>query len=76
MAAAQKLGVPYPMVVLVAAKPDSSLDNSPEIARVRELMYWNMDNLARTEWTYLVQSRSKPQQEALARYAYEKGWPR
>lgn len=75
MAAAQKLGVPYPMVILVATKPDRDLDKSPEIARVRELMYWNMDNLARTEWTYLVQSRSKPQQEALARYAYEKGWP-
>lgn len=75
MAAAQKLKVPYPMTVLVATKPDSSLDKSPEIARVRELMYWRMDNLARTEWTYLVQSRSKPQQEALARYAYERGWP-
>ncbi|QII39695.1 murein transglycosylase [Rouxiella badensis] len=75
MAAAQKLNVAYPMTISVAARPDASLDKSPEIARVRELLYWNMDNLARTEWTYLVQSRSKTQQEALARYAYEKGWP-
>jgi len=75
MAAAQKLGVAYPMVVLVATKPDSTIAQLPEIARVRELMYWQMDNLARTEWTYLVASRSKPQQEALARYAFEQNWP-
>jgi len=74
MAAAQKLGVAYPIQVSVAAKPDASFAQLPEIARVRELMYWHMDNLARTEWTYLVLSRSKEQQTALARYAFERNW--
>ncbi|MFL4557265.1 murein transglycosylase [Yersinia kristensenii] len=74
MVAAQKLGVPYPINVEVATKPDASLAQRPEIARVRELMYWNMDNLARNEWSYLVASRSKPEQEALARYAFDQKW--
>lgn len=74
MVAAQKLGVPYPINVEVATKPDASLAQRPEIARVRELMYWNMDNLARNEWSYLVASRSKPEQEALARYAFNQQW--
>ncbi|CNE72511.1 murein transglycosylase [Yersinia nurmii] len=74
MVAAQKLNIPYPIMVEVATKPDASLAESPEIARVRELMYWNMDNLARNEWSYLVASRSKPQQEALARYAFNQKW--
>ncbi|MBF6639104.1 murein transglycosylase [Rouxiella silvae] len=75
MAAAQKLNVAYPLTIDVAPKPDASLGKLAEVVRVRELMYWNMDNLARTEWTYLVLSRSRSQQEALARYAFEKGWP-
>ncbi|AKA39182.1 murein transglycosylase [Yersinia ruckeri] len=74
MVAAQKLNIPYPIMVEVATKPDASLAKLPEIARVRELMYWNMDNLARNEWSYLVASRSKPEQEALARYAFEQKW--
>lgn len=74
MVAAQKLGVPYPIQVAVATKPDASFASLPEIARVRELMYWHMDNLARSEWTYLVLSRSKDQQTALARYAFERNW--
>jgi hypothetical protein len=28
------------------------------MARVRELMYWNMDNTARSEWANLVTSRT------------------
>jgi len=75
MAAAQKLNVTYPMQISVAAKPDSSIAKLPEVARVRELMYWQMDNLARTEWSYLVSSRTESQQSALARYAFEQKWP-
>ncbi|CAI1109662.1 Soluble lytic murein transglycosylase precursor [Serratia quinivorans] len=74
MVAAQKLNTPYPVMVAVAAKPRASLVDGPEIARVRELMYWNMDNLARSEWTSFVASRSRPEQEALARYAFEQKW--
>lgn len=74
MAAAQKLGVAYPIQVSVAAKPDADMAKLPEIARVRELMYWHMDNLARTEWTYMVLSRSKEQQTELARYAFNQKW--
>src|SRR5471032_2013678 len=75
MAAAQKLNIAYPMQISVAAKPDASIGKLPEVARVRELMYWQMDNLARTEWSYLVSSRSETQQSALARYAFEQKWP-
>ncbi len=74
MVAAQKLNVPYPVMVAVAAKPQADLVGGPEIARVRELMYWNMDNLARSEWSSFVASRSRPEQEALARYAFEQKW--
>lgn len=74
MVAAQKLNVAYPLFISVATKPDSSVDKLPEIARIRELIYWNMDNLARSEWVYLVQSRDKSQQEALARYAFNHQW--
>lgn len=74
MVAAQKLNATYPVRVVAAAKPSASLVDKPEIARVRELMYWNMDNLARSEWSSFVASRSRPEQEALARYAFEQQW--
>lgn len=74
MVAAQKLNATYPVMVAVAAKPRASLTDGPEVARVRELMYWNMDNLARSEWGSYVASRSRPEQEALARYAFEQKW--
>ncbi|WON78859.1 murein transglycosylase [Serratia sp. UGAL515B_01] len=74
MVAAQKLNVPYPVKVAVAAKPQADLVQAPEIARVRELMYWNMDNQARNEWSAFVASRNRSEQEALARYAFEQNW--
>ena len=74
MVAAQRLGVKYPLRVDEAPRPDSSLDNGPEIARVRELMYWGMDNLARSEWSRLVASKTASQQQMLARYALNHGW--
>lgn len=74
MAAAQKLNERYPVTIMTAAKPDRSLSQLPEITRVRELMFWQMDNLARSEWVGLVANSSKPQQEALARYAFEQRW--
>ncbi|RRZ88149.1 murein transglycosylase [Erwinia sp. 198] len=74
MVAAQRLGVAYPLQVDEAPSVERSLTQGPEIARVRELMYWNMDNLARTEWSYLVGSKSRSQQQQLARYAYEQNW--
>nr|WP_233092304.1 murein transglycosylase [Serratia odorifera] len=74
MVAAQKLNVTYPVMVAVAATPRAPLVSGPEVARVRELMYWNMDNLARSEWSSFVASRSRPEQEALARYAFDQKW--
>nr|WP_218626953.1 murein transglycosylase [Sodalis sp. dw_96] len=75
MVAAQKLGVNYVINVAQAVMPDPALLRRPEIARVRELMYWNMDNLARNEWGTLVASLSPMQQEGLARYAFLQQWP-
>ncbi|MFC3396746.1 murein transglycosylase [Brenneria rubrifaciens] len=74
MAAAQRLNERYTPTIMTAVKPDRSLSQLPEITRVRELMFWQMDNLARSEWVGLVANSSKPQQEALARYAFEQRW--
>ena len=74
MVAAQKLGEEYKMQIDKAPPQDSSLTQGAEIARVRELMYWGMDNLARTEWSYLVSSKNSGQQQQLAQYAYQQNW--
>ncbi|MFE8101576.1 murein transglycosylase [Brenneria goodwinii] len=75
MVAAQKLNQPYPIMIKRAVRPDRALSQLPEIARVQELMFWQMDNLALREWVGLVANSSAPQQEALARYAFEQRWP-
>ncbi|WP_435930487.1 murein transglycosylase [Dryocola sp. BD613] len=74
MIAAQRLGEEYPLRVDKAGAVNPALVQGPEMARVRELMYWNMDNTARSEWANLITSRSKPEQEGLARYAFEQRW--
>ncbi|RWR00887.1 lytic murein transglycosylase [[Pantoea] beijingensis] len=74
MVAAQRLGVDYPLRIDAAVHPDSTVGQGEEIARVRELMYWNMDNLARSEWAYLVTSKTPSGQQMLARYAFEQDW--
>ena len=55
------------------ANVDSALTQG-QMARVRELMYWNMDNTARSEWANLVTSRTKSEQAQLARYAFNNHW--
>lgn len=74
MIAAQRLGEEYPLRIDKAGAINQALVQGPEMARVRELMYWNMDNTARSEWANLITSRSKPEQEGLARYAFEQNW--
>lgn len=74
MVAAQKLNINYPLYIKSAEKPDNSLDKLAEVQRVRELMYWEMDNLARTEWVSLIASAPASQQEQLARYAFNNKW--
>lgn len=74
MVAATKLGKPYVMVIDKAPSVSSSIPNQPEIQRVRELMYWQMDNLARSEWVNYVASQPAQMQSELARYAYEQKW--
>lgn len=74
MIAAQRLDEEYPLRVDKAVAVNPALVSGPEMARVRELMYWNLDNTARSEWANLISSRSKPEQEGLARYAFEQNW--
>ncbi|WP_343464977.1 murein transglycosylase [Pantoea sp.] len=74
MVAAQRLGVEYPLKVDKAPAADNSVVQGPEMARVRELMYWGMDNLARSEWANLIASKNLSQQQMLARYANEQDW--
>ena len=75
MVAAQRLGEPYALRVEKAPGAISSaLTSGAEMARVRELMYWNQDNTARSEWANLVSSRSQTEQAQLARYAFDQHW--
>ena len=75
MVAAQRLGEPYALRVEKAPGAISSaLTGGAEMARVRELMYWNQDNTARSEWANLVSSRSQMEQAQLARYAFDQHW--
>ncbi|VEC00977.1 Soluble lytic murein transglycosylase precursor [Cedecea lapagei] len=74
MVAAQRLGEDYPLRVDKADPVNPALVQGPEMARVRELMYWNMDNTARSEWANLVTSRSRQEQAGLARYAFDQDW--
>ncbi|CAM3896172.1 murein transglycosylase [Xenorhabdus thuongxuanensis] len=75
MVAAQKLHISYPLIINKSEKPDLSIANMPAIKRIRELLYWNMDHLARSEWLLLVSSQDRVIQEQLARYAFEQHWP-
>lgn len=75
MAAAQRLGENYQLKIDKASgSVDPALIQGDEMARVRELMYWKLDNTARSEWANLVTSRSQQQQAQLARYAFDQHW--
>lgn len=75
MVAAQRIGEEYELKIDKAPQNvDSALIQGPEMARVRELMYWNLDNTARSEWANLVKSKSKTEQAQLARYAFNNQW--
>lgn len=74
MAAAQRLGEDYPLRVIDSPEASANLTQGPEMARVRELMYWGMDNTARGEWASLVSSRTPSEQAGLARYALNQDW--
>lgn len=74
MVAAQRLGEKYSLRVDNAGKADPTLVQGPEMARVRELMFWGLDNTARSEWANLITSRTPQEQAGLARYAFDQDW--
>jgi len=75
MVAAQRLGEEYQLKIdKVSGEPDPQLVQGAEMARVRELMYWGLDNTARSEWANLVSSRTPQEQGQLARYAFDRQW--
>ncbi|MGV3345488.1 murein transglycosylase [Enterobacteriaceae bacterium LUAb1] len=74
MVAAQRLGEVFPLRIDEVAAPKIPVAQGQGITRVRELMYWGMDNLARREWRGLVIHSSPLQQQQLARYAREHAW--
>ncbi|WP_200552714.1 murein transglycosylase [Kosakonia sp. LAM2021] len=75
MAAAQRLGEDYSMQIDKAqGNVSATLTQGAEMARVRELMYWGLDNTARSEWANLVTSRTQQEQAQLARYAFNQHW--
>ncbi|AOM41215.1 murein transglycosylase [Xenorhabdus hominickii] len=75
MVAAQKLHITYPLNINKAKRPDMTIAGMPEIKRIQELLYWDMESLARSEWVRLVASQNPLTQEQLARYAFEQHWP-
>ncbi|MCX3880416.1 hypothetical protein NAH03_23380, partial [Stenotrophomonas maltophilia] len=75
MVAAQRLGEEYTFRIDKASGTiDPALASGPEMARVRELMYWNMDTPARTAWATLVTSRTTSPPAQLARSAFAPPW--
>ncbi|MGX8873639.1 murein transglycosylase, partial [Escherichia coli] len=62
------------MVIDKAPSVSPTIPQQPEVQRVRELMYWQMDNLARTEWANYVATQPATTQSQLARYAFEQQW--
>ena len=74
MVAAQRLGEKYQLRVDNAGKADPALVQGSEMARVRELMFWGLDNTARSEWANLITSRTPQEQAGLARYAFDNDW--
>lgn len=74
MVAAQRLGESYKLRIDNAGKVAPALVQGPEMARINELMYWGMDNTARSEWANLITSRTPQEQAGLARYAFDNDW--
>ncbi|PIJ50272.1 murein transglycosylase [Erwinia sp. OLTSP20] len=74
MVAARRLEVTYPLRIDQAPPTSDEVSQGTALARVRELMYWGMDNLARSEWSALVASKPALQQQQLASYALKQGW--
>ena len=77
MVAAQTLKQPYNVYIEKvdqAKNADKSVLTRPEMDRVKELLYWQLENQARSEWIRLVASLNKPEQELLARYAFDNNW--
>lgn len=75
MMAAQRLNKPYVLQMdTVDAKVDKKLIESAQLARVKELLYWDQDNQARREWISFVSRVDKKSQEKLARYAFDQRW--
>lgn len=74
MVAAQRLGIAYSISVDKASRVETPIPHNVTMARVRELMYWHMGNLALNEWAYLLNNKEPAQQLILARYALKQGW--
>ncbi|MBA5839118.1 murein transglycosylase, partial [Morganella morganii] len=74
MGAEQHQGKEKDMKNNAADKPENRISNQPEMQRIRELLYWEMEGLARTEWMNLVDSQTPTRKAQLARYALEQGW--
>ena len=74
LVAAQRLGEKAVLRIDQAPVVDASLTNNPALARVQELKYWGMNNLARSEWQALVKQHPVAQQHMLASYALQKDW--
>ncbi len=74
MVAAQRLGESFPLIIDQVATVKTALTQEPALKRITELMYWGMDNLARSEWTALIQKKTRTQQQELANHALKQGW--
>ncbi|MGL5007074.1 MAG: murein transglycosylase [Plesiomonas sp.] len=74
MVAAQQLHQSY--IIKNDSRQVSTQDVShwPEIVRIRELLYWDLHNIARSEWSSLIGHYPTGTQAVLTAYARRQGW--
>ncbi len=74
MVAAQKLGVPYTLRIEPVPPVNTELLKSLVLARIKELMYWHQDDLARNEWLAWFNHLTQSQQQGMTGYAIQQQW--
>ena len=76
--AAERLGNPYSLNhrPLVLTQPSREVTQLPAVLRASELLFHDEQQLAQSEWRYLLLNQADADKEALAHHANQQGWYR
>ncbi|MGL5991860.1 MAG: murein transglycosylase [Plesiomonas sp.] len=74
MVAAQQLQQPYKVKNDSRQVSTQDVSHWPEIIRIRELLHWDLHNIARSEWSSLIGHYPAGTQAVLTAYARRQGW--